>query len=120
MGSLMAENHSKDVGLYGELAMFLSQMNVFRGRGWSDSHELALLLQLYGGSSWVRRTGTLCVYTVVLRRYTAASSWYTEASSWYTEASSWYTEASSWYTEASSWCTEQYSGLHTVYLISSW
>ena len=57
MGSLMAENHCKLAGLYDELAMFLSQINVFRGRGLSDSHELSLFLQLYGANSWVRRTG---------------------------------------------------------------
>ena len=57
MGSLMSDNNGRLIGLYDELAMFLSQMNVFRGRGVSDSHELALFLQLYGGNSWVRRTG---------------------------------------------------------------
>lgn len=57
MGSLMADNHGKVLGLYDELAMFLSQINVFRGRGLSDSHELALFLQLYGGNQLVRRTG---------------------------------------------------------------
>ena len=29
--------------------MFLSQVNIFGGRGISDSHELAVFLQLYGG-----------------------------------------------------------------------
>lgn len=57
MGALMSENHSKLLGLYDELAMFLSQINVFRGRGVSDSHEVALFLQLYCASSWTRRTG---------------------------------------------------------------
>ena len=57
MGSLMAENHCKILGLYDELAMFLSQINVFRGRGLTDSHELAQFLQFYGSSHWVRRTG---------------------------------------------------------------
>ena len=47
MGSLMSENNCKLIGLYDELAMFLSQINVFRGRGLSDSHEVALFLQLY-------------------------------------------------------------------------
>ena len=42
MGSLMADNHGKLLDLYDELAMFLSQINIFRGRGLSDSHELAL------------------------------------------------------------------------------
>lgn len=57
MGALMSENHGKLLGLYDELAMFLSQINVFRTRGLNDSHELALFLQLYGASSWTRRTG---------------------------------------------------------------
>lgn len=63
----MSENHGKLLGLYDELAMFLSQINVFRGRGLSDSHELALFLQLYGGNSWVRRTGktTMCLCNTV-------------------------------------------------------
>ena len=56
MGSLMSENHCKLIGLYDELAMFLSQINVFRGRGLSDTHELALFLQLYCASAWTRRT----------------------------------------------------------------
>jgi hypothetical protein len=54
MGALMCDNSWK---LLGELPMFLSQINVFRGHGLSDFHELALLLQLYGGSQWVRKTG---------------------------------------------------------------
>lgn len=58
MGALMNENNSKLLGLYDELAMFLSQMNVFRGKGVTDSHEVALFLQLYGGNSWTRKTGT--------------------------------------------------------------
>ena len=57
MGSLMSENHYKLIGLYDELAMFLSQINVFRGRGLADSHELALFLQLYCANAWTRRTG---------------------------------------------------------------
>ena len=60
MGAIMSDNHGKLVGLYDELAMFLSQINVFRSRGLSDSHELALFLQLYGGSSWTRKTGKRC------------------------------------------------------------
>ena len=59
MGALMCDNSWKLLGLYDELPMFLSQINVFRGRGLADSHELALLLQLYGGSQWVRKTGKL-------------------------------------------------------------
>lgn len=57
LGALMHENNSKLLGLYDELPMFLSQMNVFRGKGVTDSHELAVFLQLYGGNAWVRKTG---------------------------------------------------------------
>ena len=57
MGALMHANHSKLLGLYDELPMFLTQINVFRGKGLSDSHELAVFLQLYGANPWVRKTG---------------------------------------------------------------
>ena len=53
MGDLMFQNHWKLLGLYDELSMFLSQVNIFRGRGLSDSHELAVFLQLYGAEQWV-------------------------------------------------------------------
>ena len=61
MGAIMSENHGKLLGLYDELAMFLSQINVFRSKGLSDSHEMAVFLQLYGASSWIRRTGNFFV-----------------------------------------------------------
>ena len=57
MGAMMSENFSKQLGLYDEFAMFLSQMNVFRGKGVIDSHEASVFLQFYGGSGWVRKTG---------------------------------------------------------------
>ena len=57
MGDIMHKNHWKLLGLYDELSMFLSQVDIFRGRGLSDSHELAVFLQLYGAERWVRRTG---------------------------------------------------------------
>lgn len=57
MGDLMHQNHWKLLGLYDELPMFLSQINIFRGRGVTDSHELAVFLQLYGSDPWIRRTG---------------------------------------------------------------
>ena len=53
----MGENNWKLLGLFDELPMFLAQMNIYRGKGISDSHELALLLKLYGGTEWNRRTG---------------------------------------------------------------
>ena len=57
MGDLMSQNQWKLFGLYDKLTMFLSQINVFRGRGVTDSHELSVFLQLYGAEQWVRRTG---------------------------------------------------------------
>ena len=57
MGDLMSQYQWKLFGLYDELTMFLSQINVFRGRGVTDSHELSVFLQLYGAEQWVRRTG---------------------------------------------------------------
>ena len=44
MGAIMSEKHGKLIGLYDELAMFLSQINVFRSKGLSDSHEMAVFL----------------------------------------------------------------------------
>lgn len=61
MGAIMEENNSKLIGMYDELSMFLSQINVFRGKGVSDSHELSVFLQLYGATSWARKTGNLTV-----------------------------------------------------------
>lgn len=58
MGAMMAENYSKLLGLYDELSSFLTQINLYKGRGLADSHDLALFLQLYNGNPWVRKTGT--------------------------------------------------------------
>jgi energy-coupling factor transporter ATP-binding protein EcfA2 len=57
MGDLMCQNHWKLLGLYDELPMFLSQVNIFKGCGIASSHELAVFLQLYGAEQWVRKTG---------------------------------------------------------------
>lgn len=57
MGSLMNENASRLLGFYDELSAFLTQINLYRGRGLSDSHELALFLQLYNAHPWRRDTG---------------------------------------------------------------
>ena len=66
MGAMMNDNYSKLLGLYNELAMFLSQMNIFRGKGVAESHELAVFLQLYGANSWVRKTGKQNLIVAVL------------------------------------------------------
>ena len=44
------------------------QINVFRRKGLSDSHELAVFLQLYGANPWVRKTGKQS-YTVMMYMY---------------------------------------------------
>ena len=58
-GDLMHENHGKLLGLYDELSTFLTQMNLYRGKGLAESHDLALFLQLYNGHPWMRRRGEL-------------------------------------------------------------
>ena len=65
MRAMMSDNHCKLVGLYDELS---SQINLYKGRGLSDSHDLSLFLQLYNGHPWARKTGmhTLRVVTTVL------------------------------------------------------
>ena len=57
MGALMKENSCRLLGFYDEFSAFLTQINLYRGRGLSDSHELALFLQLYNGHPWRRDTG---------------------------------------------------------------
>lgn len=57
MGAIMSENSSRILGFYDELSSFLTQVNLFRGRQLSDSHELALFLQLFNGHPWRRDTG---------------------------------------------------------------
>ena len=57
LGDLMACNGGRLLGLYDELSTFLSQLNLYRGKGLNLSHELALFLQLYNGHSWTRTTG---------------------------------------------------------------
>ena len=64
MGELMCNNGGCLFGLYDELATFLTQINLYKGKGLAVSHELALFLQLYNGSSWSRQTGMSCSYVL--------------------------------------------------------
>ena len=67
-------------GLYGSVWLY-DQINLYRGRGLSDSHELSLFLQLYNGHPWRRDTGksasTQCYQVLYMRmklhQYSAAS-----------------------------------------------
>ena len=58
LGALMSDNNDRLLGLYDELAMFFSQMNICHGKNITDSRELSIFLQLFGGKSWSRKTGT--------------------------------------------------------------
>ena len=62
MGALISENNGRLLGLYDELAMFLSQMNIFHGKSITDSRELCVFLQLFGANSWTRKTGKFTVH----------------------------------------------------------
>ena len=71
MGALMSDNFCRLLGFY-DMSAFLIQINLYRGRGLSDSHELSLFLQLYNAHPWRRDTGEtinvmypwdLCFYT---------------------------------------------------------
>ena len=44
MGALMSENSGRLLGLYDELAMFLSQMNIFHGKGITDSRKISVFI----------------------------------------------------------------------------
>lgn len=57
MGALMSDNSGRLIGLYDELSSFLTRINLFRGRGLSDTHELAMFLELYNANEWTRTTG---------------------------------------------------------------
>lgn len=65
MGELMHRNSNRILGMYDELITFLTQLlitfltqlNVYQGKGLSNSHELALFLQLYNGHAWTMNTG---------------------------------------------------------------
>ncbi len=47
------------LGIYDELSTFLAQINVYRGKGLCESHDLATFLSLYTGKSWTQATGEL-------------------------------------------------------------
>lgn len=59
LGDMMANNNGKLLGMYDELSTFLAQINIYRGKGISDTHELSTFLSLYNGKSWNRDTGNM-------------------------------------------------------------
>ncbi|KAJ7380743.1 hypothetical protein OS493_007116 [Desmophyllum pertusum] len=65
MGALMCDNGNKLIGIYDELTHFLTQINIYQNRGLSDTHDLAMFLQLYNGLPWSRKTvGGECNFTM--------------------------------------------------------
>ena len=52
------------MGVLMKMSAFLTQINLYCGRGLSDSHEMALFLQLYNGHPW-RRDTSQCVCLII-------------------------------------------------------
>lgn len=61
MGVLMAENNGRLLGMYDELVAFLTKIKLYGNRDLSDSHELAMFLELYNANPWTRTTGMLII-----------------------------------------------------------
>ena len=61
MGALMAENGGRLLGMFDKLSAFLIKIKLYSSRGLSDSHELAMFLELYNSNPWTRTTGTCTV-----------------------------------------------------------
>ncbi len=53
----MAENGGRLFGLYDEMSAFLTKVKLYSSRGLTDSHELAMFLELYNANPWTRTTG---------------------------------------------------------------
>ena len=68
MGDKMALNGGRLLGLYDELTTFLTQLNLYRGKGLSLTHEMAVFLQLYNGHSWTHATGNTVQPEIFIRR----------------------------------------------------
>ena len=64
MGVLMAENNGRLLGMYDELSAFLTKIKLYGNRGLSDSHELAMFLELYNANPWTRTTGMCRMYNI--------------------------------------------------------
>ena len=54
----MSENGGRLLGMFDELSSFLTKIKLYSSRGLTDSHELAMFLELYNSNPWTRSTGT--------------------------------------------------------------
>ena len=59
MGELMSLNGGRLLGLYDEFSSFLARLNLFKGKGLSNSHEMNQFLELYNRNAWARSTSML-------------------------------------------------------------
>ena len=50
MGSLMADNAERLLAMFDELSAFLTKVNLYKGKNLSDSHDLAVFLELYNSN----------------------------------------------------------------------
>ena len=57
MGVMMHENNGRLLGLFDELSAFLTKIRLYSTRGITNSHELAIFLELYNANPWTRITG---------------------------------------------------------------
>ena len=73
MGYLMSKNNGKLLGLYDELSTYLAQINVYRGKGLCESHDLATFLSLYNGKSWNRDTGMSIYNSSIIIQFVSVS-----------------------------------------------
>ena len=53
----MAENGGRLLAMFDELTAFLTKIKLYNSQGLTDSHELAMFLELYNANSWTRGTG---------------------------------------------------------------
>ena len=67
MGVLLSDNGGRLLGMYDELSAFLTKIKLYSSnRGLSDSHELAMFLELYNATPWTRTTGDLIAMYVFM------------------------------------------------------
>ena len=57
MGVMMHDNNGRLLGLFDELSAFLTKIRLYSTHGITDSHELAIFLELYNANPWTRITG---------------------------------------------------------------
>ncbi len=57
MGVLISENNGCLLGMYDEFSSFLCKIRIYCKGGLTDSHELAMFLELYNANPWTRTTG---------------------------------------------------------------